>query len=74
MKKAVFISSRVHPGESPSSHVCQGMIDFLLGDEIEARVLRDNLIFIIVPMLNPDGKFVVKKFNLHTCRCFLRQL
>jgi murein tripeptide amidase MpaA len=33
----------------------QGVIDFLLSDSREARVLRKNFIFRIVPMLNPDG-------------------
>ena len=31
------------------------MLDFLLSDEAEARVLRRRFIFKIVPMLNPDG-------------------
>ncbi|ESO12131.1 hypothetical protein HELRODRAFT_63123, partial [Helobdella robusta] len=56
-KKVVFITSRVHPGETPSSLVCQGIIDFLTSDHILARVLRDYVIFKIVPMLNPDGVF-----------------
>ena len=51
----VFITARVHPGETPSSWVCQGIIDFLLSDDPAARVLRDSVIFKIVPMLNPDG-------------------
>jgi murein tripeptide amidase MpaA len=33
----------------------KGMIDFLVGPTVEARMLRDNFIFKIVPMLNPDG-------------------
>ncbi|EDV22329.1 uncharacterized protein TRIADDRAFT_28493 [Trichoplax adhaerens] len=54
-KKLIFISARVHPGESPSSYVCQGIIDFLISDSPAAKILRDNLVFKIVPMLNPDG-------------------
>ena len=33
----------------------KGVIDDLLGPSIVARILRDNFIFKIVPMLNPDG-------------------
>jgi murein tripeptide amidase MpaA len=54
-KKGVFISSRVHPGESNSSWMMKGLIDFLVSNTPEARVLRDKFIFKIVPMLNPDG-------------------
>lgn len=31
------------------------MIDFLTGDSKEAKLLRSNYIFKIVPVLNPDG-------------------
>ncbi|KAI6650634.1 hypothetical protein LOD99_7684 [Oopsacas minuta] len=51
----VFITSRVHPGESPASFVCQGLIDFLVSQHPAASSLRDRLVFKIVPMLNPDG-------------------
>jgi murein tripeptide amidase MpaA len=54
-KKGVFISSRVHPGESNSSWMMKGLIEFLVGNTPEAVVLRDCFIFKIVPMLNPDG-------------------
>ena len=33
----------------------KGVIDFLIGDSMEAQILRNNFIFKIVPMLNPDG-------------------
>eukprot|EP01135_Chromosphaera_perkinsii_P004701 Nk52_evm12s294 gene=Nk52_evmTU12s294 len=56
-KKIIFISSRIHPGETPSSYVCQGMIDFLMSCTPEAKLLRDNLVFKFVPMLNPDGVY-----------------
>lgn len=31
------------------------MIDFLLGDNVEAQLLRKNFVFKIVPMINVDG-------------------
>lgn len=30
-KPVIFISARVHPGETVSSYVCQGFLDFLVG-------------------------------------------
>jgi len=33
----------------------KGIIDFLVSSEPEAILLRDNFVFKIVPMLNPDG-------------------
>ena len=43
--KMVFITARVHPGESPSSFVCQGLIEQLISDSPEAKLLRENIIF-----------------------------
>ena len=54
-KKGVFISSRVHPGESNSSWMMKGLIDFLVSNAPEAKALRDHFVFKIVPILNPDG-------------------
>eukprot|EP00466_Bigelowiella_natans_P019973 jgi/Bigna1/35118/e_gw1.8.156.1 len=51
----VFLSSRVHPGEANSSWVMKGIIQFLTGESKEARFLRQNAVFKIVPILNPDG-------------------
>ena len=47
--------SFIFPGETPSSYVCQGIIDFLVSQHSVAKILRDYIIFKIVPMLNPDG-------------------
>ncbi|NXQ00610.1 CBPC6 carboxypeptidase, partial [Vidua macroura] len=57
-QKVVFITARVHPGETPSSFVCQGIIDFLVSHHPIAKVLRDHLVFKIAPMLNPDGVYL----------------
>ncbi|UJR35501.1 hypothetical protein I4U23_028255 [Adineta vaga] len=51
VKKGVVITSRVHPGETNGSWMMKGLLDFLL-------LLRDNFIFKIIPMLNPDGVIV----------------
>jgi len=54
-KKTVVVTARVHPGESNSSHILRGAVDFLLSNEEEAQILRQSFIFRVVPMLNPDG-------------------
>lgn len=54
-KKAVIITARVHPGETPSSWMMKGFMDYLTGDSNQARELREKFIFKLVPMLNPDG-------------------
>ncbi|XP_078484968.1 cytosolic carboxypeptidase 6-like isoform X2 [Ciona intestinalis] len=57
-KNVVFVTSRVHPGESPASHIVQGFLDFILSSHPVARVLRENIVFKVVPMLNPDGVYL----------------
>lgn len=50
------MTGRVHPGESNSSFMVQGVIDYLMQPNCkEAQALRELFIFKIVPMLNPDG-------------------
>ena len=58
VRKAIIISSRVHPGESNSSHVMNGVLEFLVSDEEQAELLRNTFVFKIIPMLNPDGVIV----------------
>ncbi|XP_042301970.1 cytosolic carboxypeptidase 2 isoform X2 [Sceloporus undulatus] len=57
-KKAIVLSARVHPGETNSSWVMRGFLDFILSDAPDAQLLRDLFIFKVVPMLNPDGVIV----------------
>ncbi|XP_070210608.1 cytosolic carboxypeptidase 1-like isoform X2 [Littorina saxatilis] len=51
----IFLSGRVHPGESNSSWVMKGTVDFLMSNKPAAQQLRERYIFKVVPMLNPDG-------------------
>lgn len=54
-KKGVFLSARVHPGESNASWMMKGVLDFLTSNAPEAKALREHFVFKIVPILNPDG-------------------
>ena len=37
------------------SYLVEYLIDFLIGNSVEAKILRENFVFFIVPMLNIDG-------------------
>jgi len=54
-KKVIIICGRVHPGETNSSWILHGFINFLIGTSSIAKELRDRCVFLIVPMINPDG-------------------
>jgi hypothetical protein len=55
-KEIIFVSSRVHPGETCASYVMDGFVDFLLLKNNELAIkLREKYVFKILPMLNPDG-------------------
>jgi cytosolic carboxypeptidase protein 2/3 len=58
IRKSVVLTSRVHPGETNASWIMGGIIDLLVGDEDQAKFLRDTFVFKIIPMLNPDGVIV----------------
>ncbi|XP_037085541.1 LOW QUALITY PROTEIN: cytosolic carboxypeptidase 4-like [Pollicipes pollicipes] len=54
-KEVVFLTARIHPGESGASWAMEGTLRFLLSAAPEAEALRDRFIFKLVPMLNVAG-------------------
>ncbi|XP_051979103.1 cytosolic carboxypeptidase 4-like isoform X2 [Xyrauchen texanus] len=54
-RPCVVLTARVHPGESNSSWVMKGTLEFLCSSDPVAESLREAYIFKIIPMLNPDG-------------------
>ncbi|XP_015435458.1 PREDICTED: cytosolic carboxypeptidase 1-like isoform X1 [Dufourea novaeangliae] len=54
-RKIIFLTSRVHPGESNASWVMHGTLEALLSNNTYASSLRDDYVFKIVPMLNIEG-------------------
>ncbi|VDK23134.1 unnamed protein product [Taenia asiatica] len=52
----IFITARVHPGESNSSWVMRGLLDRLTDPRDPEMIrLRRAYVFKVVPSLNPDG-------------------
>jgi len=77
-KKIIIVTARVHPGETVSSYIVEGLIRFLVfankkSNIVEtskfdhngkpyspnairtAKFLRKKFVFMIIPMVNPDG-------------------
>lgn len=54
-RPAAIVTARVHPGETNGSWMMQGFLTFLTGRSREAHVLRQKMVWHVVPMLNPDG-------------------
>jgi murein tripeptide amidase MpaA len=47
--------ARSHPGETVSSWITKGFLEFIVSNDPVANSLRDRFIFKIIPMINPDG-------------------
>lgn len=52
------MTCRVHAGESPAQYMLQGILDKLTDfRNKQTKVLLDNYVFKIIPILNPDGVY-----------------
>ena len=58
VRPVIFVTARVHPGETPASFVVQGLVAWLLSTNTQAVHLRQAATVVVVPMLNPDGVFL----------------
>jgi murein tripeptide amidase MpaA len=56
-KKVIWLMFRQHAWEAGSSWVCDGALRFLLSGDPRAVRLRDQMVFKIFPMADPDGVF-----------------
>jgi murein tripeptide amidase MpaA len=74
-KRMIVISARVHPGETPASHSCNGVLKFLLSDDPRANAMREQFVVKVVPFLNPDGvsrgHFRCDQFGVNLNRVYL---
>jgi len=55
-KMQVILVGSNHAREDPACWALHGLIEFLVSDDLRAAVLRDNIIFYVYPVVNPDGK------------------
>jgi hypothetical protein len=56
-KKNIFIMALQHAGEDAGGYMAEGLINFLVSDEEEAKIARERFNYIVIPMMNPDGTY-----------------
>jgi hypothetical protein len=67
-KEVVFVSARVHAGEVPAQHAFKGIFNLLMDPkDLRARELRKRYVFKMIPMLNPDGKWIPNALAVLHC-------
>jgi murein tripeptide amidase MpaA len=55
-KQTIFLTCRVHPGETPGQFVLNGIYKFLFDENNpQSKILLDLFVFKVIPCLNPDG-------------------
>ncbi len=54
-KKSVWLQARQHSWEAGTSHVMEGALRFITGDDPRAAELRRKVVFKFMPMMDPDG-------------------
>ena len=73
-KHIIFITARVHPGETPGTLMFNGILKALLDSENNInKLLLDNFIFKLIPIINVDGvsngyfRLNTEGYNLNRC-------
>jgi hypothetical protein len=56
-KKKIVLAGGVHANETVGNWTLEGLIDFLVSDDLEAAQLRRYAEFYVYPMANPDGRY-----------------
>jgi hypothetical protein len=56
-KAKIVLLSGVHANETLGNFTLEGLVDFLVSDDLEAGRLRRYAEFYVYPMANPDGRF-----------------
>jgi hypothetical protein len=56
-KEKIVLVSGVHANETLGNFTLEGLVDFLVSDDLEAGQLRRYAEFYVYPMANPDGRF-----------------
>lgn len=55
-KAKVVLAGGVHSNETLGNHTLEAMVDYLVGDSLDAALLRQRAEFYVYPMVNPDGR------------------
>jgi hypothetical protein len=56
-RTSVVLAGGVHANETLGDFVLEGLVDFLVGSDFSASLLRKYADFHVYPMINPDGRF-----------------
>jgi hypothetical protein len=56
-KQKIVLMSGVHANETLGNFTLEGLVDFLVSDELAAGQLRRYAEFYVYPLANPDGRF-----------------
>lgn len=56
LKAKIVLAGGVHSNETLGNHTLEAMIDYLVGDTLDAALLRRRAEFYVYPMVNPDGR------------------
>ena len=57
-KRTIVVIGRQHSGETHSSFIIHGLINFLMKRDLFSHQLRELFEWWILPMVNPDGVIV----------------